>query len=221
MTADSPTPPNPITATLEPGSTGTFSSPPQRMTREHPMSAATSGGVPSGIGIAAAAGTTCDDAIVPIAQYVRTSTPPPARRVREVPSGIRWLYDSNTGHSREPRPATHDRQRPHGTSHDSATSRPTLSPVATGSSPGAEHLDVAGALVAHHDQAGHCHFAVADVEVRVAEAPDAAIRTSTFTGPRLVKRQLLDPWLGPGRLEDGGADRQGGACAASIPAGRR
>ena len=69
MTADSPTPPSPITATLEPGSTGSvFVTAPTPVATQHPMSAATSGGVPSGIGIAAAAGTTCDDAIVPIAQ---------------------------------------------------------------------------------------------------------------------------------------------------------
>jgi hypothetical protein len=99
------------------------------------MSAATSGGVPSGIGIAAAAGTTCDEAIVPIAQYVRTSPSPLAQCVRDVPSGIRWLYEGETGHS-QTRPARHERQTPHGTSHESATRRPTSRPVAEASTPG-------------------------------------------------------------------------------------
>ena len=69
ITADRPTPPSPITATLDPGSTGNvFVTAPTPVATQHPTSAATSGGVPSGIGIAAAAGTTCASAIVPIAQ---------------------------------------------------------------------------------------------------------------------------------------------------------
>ena len=69
MTADSPTPPSPMTTTLDPGSTGSvFVTAPTPVATQHPISAATSGGVPSGIGIAAAAGTTWASAIVPIAQ---------------------------------------------------------------------------------------------------------------------------------------------------------
>src|SRR4029079_17495595 len=124
MTADSPTPPSPITATSDPGSRGSvFVTAPTPVATQHPMSAATSGGVPSGIGIAAAGGTTCDDAIVPIAHYVRTSPPAPARRVRDVPSGMRWLYDGETGHS-QTRPAAHDAHRPHGQRPDRPPSRP-------------------------------------------------------------------------------------------------
>ena len=58
-----------MTATLEPGATGTvFVTAPTPVATQQPISAATSGGVPSGIGIAAATGTTWASAIVPIAQ---------------------------------------------------------------------------------------------------------------------------------------------------------
>ena len=67
MTHDSPTPPSPITATVEPaGTSAVLITAPTPVDTPHPISAATSGGTPSGIGTTAVAGTTCAVAIVPI-----------------------------------------------------------------------------------------------------------------------------------------------------------
>ena len=67
MTTDSPTPPSPMTATLAPAGTSAVRvTAPTPVATQQPMSAATSAGVPSGIGIAAAAGTIWDSAMVPI-----------------------------------------------------------------------------------------------------------------------------------------------------------
>jgi hypothetical protein len=69
MTADNPTPPRPITTTLAPGSTrAVFVTAPTPVETQQPMSAATSGGVPSGITIAAWAGTTIASPKVAIPQ---------------------------------------------------------------------------------------------------------------------------------------------------------
>ena len=69
ITHDSPTPPRPMTATEAPaGTAAVLSTAPTPVVTQHPMSAATAGSVPSGTGIAAAAGTTEASAIVPIAQ---------------------------------------------------------------------------------------------------------------------------------------------------------
>jgi len=67
MTIDRPTPPSPITATLAPaGTAAVLTTEPTPVATQQPMSAATSAGVPSGIGTAAPAGTTWASAIVPI-----------------------------------------------------------------------------------------------------------------------------------------------------------
>ena len=207
MTADSPTPPSPITATLEPGSTGSvFVTAPTPVATQHPISAATSGGVPSGIGIAAAAGTTWD---APSSRSRSTSGR--RRHWRPVASATSRPASGGctTATPGTPRPGRrrHDRQRPHGTSHDSATSRPSPAPRAA-VDPWPERLDDSRPLVAHHDRSRPLPLAVADVEVRVADArrghPDAHL-----AGPRLVERQLLDAWLARA-VEDGGTNREGG-----------
>ena len=69
MTHDSPTPPSPMTATDAPaGTAAVLSTAPTPVVTQQPMSAATAGSVPSGSGIAAAAGTTAASAIVAMAQ---------------------------------------------------------------------------------------------------------------------------------------------------------
>ena len=67
ITHESPTPPSPRTATVDPaGTSAVFTTAPTPVETQHPMSAATSGGTPSGIGTTAVAGTTWAEAIVPI-----------------------------------------------------------------------------------------------------------------------------------------------------------
>jgi hypothetical protein len=69
MTADSPTPPSPITATLLPaGTAAVLRTAPTPVVTQHPISAAVDGSVPAGIGMAAAAGTTTASDIVAMAQ---------------------------------------------------------------------------------------------------------------------------------------------------------
>ena len=69
MTHDSPTPPSPITTTVDPaGTSAVFSTAPTPVDSPQPISAATSGDTPSGIGIAAVAGTTSALDIVAIEQ---------------------------------------------------------------------------------------------------------------------------------------------------------
>ena len=69
ITTDRPTPPRPTTATLDPaGTSAVLVTAPTPVATQQPMSAAASAGVPSGIGMAAAAGTTCASAMVPIAR---------------------------------------------------------------------------------------------------------------------------------------------------------
>ena len=69
MTHDRPTPPSPMTATLEPGRTSAvLSTAPTPVDTQQPISAATAGSTPSGSAIAAASGTTVASAIVPIPQ---------------------------------------------------------------------------------------------------------------------------------------------------------
>ena len=127
ITQDNPTPPRPITATDDPARTSAvLRAAPAPVVTQQPIRAATSGGVPSGTGIAAAAGTFWRSANVPIAQYVRTS-PPPARRSAARPLGIRCVYDG-LSEQFQTLPARHDRQRPHGISQLSATRTPGRSP---------------------------------------------------------------------------------------------
>jgi len=67
MTHESPTPPRPITATVEPaGTSAVRRTAPTPVATPQPMSAATSAGTPSGIGTTAVAGTTWAVALVPI-----------------------------------------------------------------------------------------------------------------------------------------------------------
>ena len=69
MTTDNPTPPRPITTTLDPaGTRAVLVTAPTPVETQQPISAAISAGVPLGIGIAALAGTTVASASVPIPQ---------------------------------------------------------------------------------------------------------------------------------------------------------
>ena len=69
MTHDSPTPPSPMTATVEPGSTAAvLSTAPTPVETQQPMSAATAGSTPSGRAMAAATGTTVASDIVAMPQ---------------------------------------------------------------------------------------------------------------------------------------------------------
>ena len=69
MTHDSPTPPRPMTAIVEPGSTAAvLRTEPTPVETQHPMSAATAGSTPWGRGIAAASGTTVASAMVAMPQ---------------------------------------------------------------------------------------------------------------------------------------------------------
>ena len=69
ITHDSPTPPSPITATLDPGgTTAVLRTAPTPVVTQHPISAATAGSTPSGRAIAAVSGTTVASAIVAIPQ---------------------------------------------------------------------------------------------------------------------------------------------------------
>ncbi len=109
-----------MTATLEPGgTTAVFSTAPTPVVTQQPIKAATAGSTPSGRAIAAASGTTVASAIVPMPQYDMTDSPSsPVRAVS--PLGSRWANDGESGQAHG-LPARQDRQRPHGTSHDSAT----------------------------------------------------------------------------------------------------
>ena len=206
MTHDRPTPPSPMTATLAPaGTAAVLTTAPTPVETQQPMSAAIAGSTPSGRAIAASVGTTAAPAIVPIPQYDRTGSPSSVART-VAPSGIRWRNDGESGqaHGRPPR---HDRQTPHGTSHDNATGWPRRRLVDTG----ADRLDDAGPLVAHHDRRGPRPLPVADMEVGVADArgehPDADL-----TGSRLGDDQVLDRRRFADRAQDG---------AARVPSGRR
>ena len=69
ITHDRPTPPRPMTATLAPaGTCAVLSTAPTPVVTQQPIRAATAGSVPSGRGIAAAAGTTDASAMVAMAQ---------------------------------------------------------------------------------------------------------------------------------------------------------
>ena len=67
MTHESPTPPSPMTATVDPaGTSAVLTTAPTPVETPQPMSAATSGGTPSGIGTTALAGTTWWVLMVPM-----------------------------------------------------------------------------------------------------------------------------------------------------------
>ena len=67
MTADSPTPPAPMTTTLSPARTpAVLTTAPKPVVTAQPISAASSGGVPGSIGIAASCATTWRSPKVPI-----------------------------------------------------------------------------------------------------------------------------------------------------------
>ncbi len=92
------------------------------------MSAATAGSIPSGIGIAAFAATTAWLPIVPRPQYGYAAVPS-ARRIRVVPSGIRWRPAPLSVHSHG-RSYRHCRHRPQGAVQLRATAVPGARPVA-------------------------------------------------------------------------------------------
>src|SRR4029450_4020070 len=97
--------------TATPALAGTWagwSTAPTPVVTQQPMSAATAGSVPSGSGIAAAAGTTDASAIVPIAQYDRIPSPPPGARNGRVPSSNVWRYGGESGQA-QTWPARHER----------------------------------------------------------------------------------------------------------------
>ncbi len=125
MTHDRPTPPSPMTATLAPaGTVAVLVTAPTPVETQQPIRAATAGSTPSGSGMADASRTTVASAIVPMPQY--DSTGPPWPRSAVASPASRWVND---GESRQAhgRPERHDRQRPHGTSQDSATGWPARS----------------------------------------------------------------------------------------------
>ena len=200
ITIERPTPPRPMTATLAPaGTAAVFWTAPTPVDTQHPMSAATAGSTPSGRGIAAASGTTVASAIVPMPQYDRIGSPSSVAST-VAPSGIRCANDGESGHAHG-RPARHERQRPHGTSHDSATGCPTRSDAHVRP----DRVHHAGALVAHHDRGRSRPVAIADVQVRMTDAgrqdPDANLaRTRLRECDRLDGRRLR---TGP---KDGGLD---------------
>ena len=67
MTTERPTPPRPNTTTDDPASTrAVLTTAPTPVETQQPMSAATSAGMPSGMGTAAVAGTTWASAKVPM-----------------------------------------------------------------------------------------------------------------------------------------------------------
>ena len=106
----------PMTATHAPaGTAAVLSTAPTPVVTQQPIRAATAGSVPSGMGIAAAAGTTLASAMVAMAQYERTS------RNAVSPSSRVCRYDGESGHA-QVCPRRHERHTPHGMSHDKATS---------------------------------------------------------------------------------------------------
>ena len=69
ITHESPTPPRPMTATLAPGGTSAvLRTAPTPVVTQQPISAATAGSTPSGIGMAASTGTTVASAMVAMPQ---------------------------------------------------------------------------------------------------------------------------------------------------------
>ena len=131
MTHESPTPPSPMTATVDPARTSAvLTTAPTPVETPQPISAATSGGTPSGMGTTALAGTTWWVLMVPMERYARTGDPS-ARERRVVPSAWAWRRDGEPEQSHW-RPRWHSRQRRHGAYQVSATGRP----MTPGSSPG-------------------------------------------------------------------------------------
>ena len=101
------------------GTSAVLRTAPTPVETQQPMSAATAGSTPSGSGMAAASGTTV---------VVGHRADPAVRQDRlagsvvsaVAPSGRRCRNEGESGHAHG-RPARHQRQTPHGTSHDSAT----------------------------------------------------------------------------------------------------
>ena len=140
---------------------------------------------------------------------MRTS-PPPSRPMgrgvgRSASGGCRTGCPSS---SRRGRPGTPGSDRT-GSSQASATRTPGRSPGDPAATPGAERLDDRRALVAEHDRALPLPLAVADVEIRVADAgrrhPDADLAR-----PGRIELEGLDPDRHARAIEDGGPDRRRG-----------
>ena len=132
MTHESPTPPRPMTATVDPaGTSAVLSTAPTPVETPQPISAATSGGTPSGIGTTALAG---HDLVPCSSSRSRDRRGPairPAGMRRVVPSAWAWRRDGEPEQSHW-RPRWHSRQRRHGAYQVRATGRP----MTPGSSPG-------------------------------------------------------------------------------------
>ena len=146
------------------------STPPQ------PMSAATSGGTPSGIGTTAVAGHDLRRGHRPDRAGRRAPASRPAATRRVVPSACAWRIDGEPVHSHW-RPRWHSRQRRHG-AYQRQRDRPPDDAPGRAPSPTAS-ID-ARALVAHDDRARPLPLAVADVEVASGRRPTR----SSGRGPR-------------------------------------
>ncbi len=182
ITHDSPTPPSPMTATVAPaGTAAVLSTAPTPVVTQQPMSAATAGSVPSGTGIAAAAGTTLASAIVAIAQYEPGAV---AERGLAVEQGVPVRRGVGAGpHVPAPARATH-------AARDEPRQRDELADA------GRRHalpdgLDDARPLVAHDDRRRAIPLAVADMEVGVAHARGEHPHAD-LARPRLAQLELAD-----------------------------
>ena len=116
-------------------------------------------------------------------------------RVRPAPSRP-CRNDGESGQAHD-RPARHDRQTPHGTIQDRATSLPTPEPGRHGVDLRADGLDDPGPFVTHDDRPGPVPLRVADVQVGVAhpagEHPDADLARARFVELEPVDRDQGDP----------------------------
>ena len=145
---------------------GRLDAPPRRpVDTPQPMSAATSGGTPSGIGTTARR--RARPGPWPSSRSRGRRGPASRRRAtrRVVPSACAWRSDGEPEHSHW-RPRWHSRQRRQGAYHDRATARPTNARVQARP----DGLDHARALVPQDDRPRPLPVAVADVEVGVADA---------------------------------------------------
>ena len=166
ITHDSPTPPRPITATVEPaGTSAVLITAPTPVETPQPISAATSGGTPSGIGTTAVAGTTWAVGDRPDREVGEHGRPVGAGRGASCRRPARGAATASPSTATGARAGTRGRRR-HGAYHDRATGRPTR----PGSRPGPTASIDARALVAQHDRPRSLPVAVADVEVGVADA---------------------------------------------------
>ena len=215
ITHDRPTPPRPITATDAPaGTPAVLVTAPTPVATQQPMSAAAAGSTPSGIGMAAAAGTTSASARVPIAQYVSTSCPVD-RRQRAPPSGMRWRKDGEFG----ARPWSAGGARAADAAWDEPRQRDRLAdrePVDARP----ERLDDARAFVAEHDRSGPLPLPVAHVEVGMADAgrqhPHAHL-----AGARLGELEVFDPARRPGSFQTAARVMGSEDSVSRLPPGPR